>query len=200
MLTIPTPALPHSPLFVPQSPITVSKFFFATALSTPRPDELALGPAVLPLSGPLVPSLTSCGYCGLPEFDQGIQCRLCHERWLACKVWYRANDGGHRRWLTEPYIRPGECNETNRAMMRGLGVAGFSSALCSLDDVYSKRTKRNSYMARLSREHIWRSVKNKAILAYSLHKPPLRRASKRLSQIRKTISRFSSRQKDLIES
>lgn len=132
MLTVPTPVVPQSPVFVPQSPITVSKFFAAPAPSPPvkslfddqSPSRTSL--AVISVSqtsvGLFKPSLTSCGHCGLWEFEHGLQCRLCNERWLACKVWYRANDGGRRQWLTEPYIKPGECNERNRAMMRDLGL------------------------------------------------------------------------------
>ena len=73
---------------------------------------------------PLPPPLPSCGSCGLAEFDAGLQCRACARRWLACKVWYRAQDGGRRRWLAAPYVRPAESNARNRAIMRGLGVPG----------------------------------------------------------------------------
>ena len=109
ILTVPTPAVPQAPVFVSQSPITVSKFFSATAAvhASLNPDQV--GPSqheyfYWPSTQPqtVAPSLTSCGQCGLFEFDQGLQCRACNERWLACKVWYRANDGGHKRWLTEP--------------------------------------------------------------------------------------------------
>ncbi|KAI0094161.1 hypothetical protein BDY19DRAFT_911397 [Irpex rosettiformis] len=173
VLTMPTPLVPHSPLFIPQSPITVSKFFSAVALATPNPTGTdaqttshfdpssssssnsgsgslsgsfsRLGPDPSYLSPPpntlqVPPPLLSCGTCTLPEFEQDAQCRICNERWLACKIWYRANDGGRRRWLTEPYVRPGECNSVNRAMMmrgRGHGLGyydGFGDAVFSLGD------------------------------------------------------------------
>lgn len=119
ILTVPTPALPQSPVFVPQSPITVSKFF--EALEPEASEHLTEAASS---SGLQAPSLASCGECGLFEFEQGSQCRDCDRRWLACKVWYRAQDGGRRRWLSVPYIRPAESNAQNRALMHGLGVPG----------------------------------------------------------------------------
>ena len=116
-LTMPTPVVPQSPVFVPHSPITVPKFFEALSESpqTVHPERSC--PTLSPAS-----SLASCGNCGLFEFEHGLQCRQCDEWWLACKVWYRAHDGGRRRRLTEPYVRPGESNARNRALMHELGV------------------------------------------------------------------------------
>ncbi len=118
VLTIPTPMVPQSPYFVPQSPITVPKFFSALphAAHAETPNETRKIPMTL------TPTLPSCAACGLFEFENNLQCRTCDKGWLACKVWYRAHDGGRRRWLTEPYIRPGESDARNRAIMRGLGV------------------------------------------------------------------------------
>lgn len=39
-------------------------------------------------------------------------------------MWYQANDGGQRRWLTEPFIRPAESNANVRGVMNILGVPG----------------------------------------------------------------------------
>lgn len=175
ILTVPTPVMPQSPVFVPQSPITVSKFFSAaaTAHGTPfveqpnpnQPDENQL--SLLSPSQVLAPSLTSCGQCGLSEFDLGMQCRACNERWLACKVWYRANDGGRRQWLTEPYIRPGECNEKNRAMMRGLGVVGCDRSSSVADTTGNNAASRGSgTKATIPRERLtraWRSLSSHAV-------------------------------------
>ena len=123
VLTVPTPIPPQSPVFIPQSPITISKFFEAVdeeteaaGFSTGIPETSSMGQPP--------PSLGLCGECGLFEFEHGLQCRDCDRQWLACKVWYQAQDGGRKRWLNTPYIRPGESNAHNRALMHGLGVPG----------------------------------------------------------------------------
>lgn len=198
-LTLPTPLLASSPVFVPQSPITVSKFFLASAMTarnpTDAPGEQQLIPDRCSPSGsgsgptPLPPSLTSCGQCGLFAFDQGEQCRACDERWLACKVWYRAHDGGRRKWLTEPYIHPGECNETNREMMRDLGLvvcaegkeepswdrAGYGS------DPSASKSGNNPY---------WRSAKTK-LAGLDLTRYPRKRMNIPGSMIRKAAVRLA---------
>ncbi|GJE97815.1 hypothetical protein PsYK624_140370 [Phanerochaete sordida] len=129
MLTLPTPVMPQSPVFVSQSPITVSKFFEAVdppPLGTPEAQTRSLlSPA---------PRLASCGACGFFEFEQGLQCRDCDQQWLACKVWYRAQDGGRRRWLTAPYIRPGESTARIRALMHDVGVPGCAADADPADD------------------------------------------------------------------
>lgn len=119
ILTLPTPVVPQSPVFVPQSPITVSKFFDALEPDA-APTERRRARTTLALA----PSLESCGACGLAAFEQGVQCRACDRRWLACKVWYRAQDGGRRRWLSAPYVRPAESTAQTRALMHGLGLPG----------------------------------------------------------------------------
>lgn len=68
------------------------------------------------------PSLPQCETCGLAAFETGDQCSDCDHQWLACKIWYQANDGGTKQHLTEPYIKPGESNARNRAMLDFLGV------------------------------------------------------------------------------
>ena len=145
---MPTPAPPQSPLvlFIPQSPITVLKFLTAAASPnefTPQSCTSHFHSTSTSYRTPPAPTLPSCDNCNstFPSFDQRTSCHACDDRWLACKVWYRATDGGRRRWLTEPYIRPGECNETNRAILReleselGFGL-GLGSALVDLEDRY----------------------------------------------------------------
>lgn len=165
MLTVPTPMHPQSPIFVTQSPITVSKFFEAldpeaisTQLATAQPYTLSRPP-----------SLAACGDCGLFEFEQGLQCRECDKRWLACKVWYRAQDGGRRRWLTAPYIRPGESNAQNRALMHEVGVPGCDAvdndtALAICADSVPVRTRNQLRRVR-------RFLKSKAVRAKGLFQP-----------------------------
>lgn len=117
VLTLPTPELPSTPTFIPQSPITIPKYVTAAARTA---STLA---SVPPMSSP-VPSVPSCGVCSLAHFELNMQCRSCDRQWLACKVWYQATDGGRWRWLKEPYIRPGESNANNRAIMEGLSSSG----------------------------------------------------------------------------
>ncbi|CCL98910.1 uncharacterized protein FIBRA_00917 [Fibroporia radiculosa] len=111
MLTIPTPQLPPSPFFVPRSPITISKFVMAS--SSPASPFLSAGP---------VPSIPICEDCCLINSESGQHCRSCDKQWLACKVWYQANDGGRRQQLTEPYIKPAESTLANRALVDLINV------------------------------------------------------------------------------
>ncbi|KAI0687985.1 hypothetical protein BC835DRAFT_342197 [Cytidiella melzeri] len=173
ILTEPTPMIPQSPVFIPQSPITVQQFFSAAASTGPRrvPAETKLrrpGPTHTSPSGYLAPSLTSCSDCGLVEFDQGLQCQKCNRRRLACKVWYdRATDGGQRRrWLTEPYIRPGKCNETNREIptTRDLTIFGYPAALCS-SDYRLGRTPDAPYPRQRIVWDIWKTIKRRLVQA-----------------------------------
>ncbi|KAH9837378.1 uncharacterized protein C8Q71DRAFT_857679 [Rhodofomes roseus] len=110
MLTLPTPQLPGSPIFVPTSPITVTKFITAAA----QPSNLV--PQPLQASRP-VPVMQFCEDCVLAPPDSGFLCHSCDQQWLACKVWYQANDGGRRQRLTEPYIKPAESTAANRALI-----------------------------------------------------------------------------------
>ena len=110
VLTLPTPQLPASPVFVQRSPITVHKFITAAeAPPNPLPSE---GQAQRP-----APPMEFCHDCVLVHPDSGLLCYACDQQWLACKVWYQANDGGRRQRLTEPYIKPAESTATNRALM-----------------------------------------------------------------------------------
>lgn len=121
MLTIPTPQLPASPVFIPQSPITISKYITASS-------RLA-SPLLVPAHASPVPSVPICEDCCLIPPESGQQCSSCERQWLACKVWYQANDGGRRLRLTEPYIKPAESNATNRALMELLGApSGVTSS------------------------------------------------------------------------
>ncbi|KAL6304843.1 hypothetical protein BKA93DRAFT_825450 [Sparassis latifolia] len=107
-LTIPTPQLPPSPVFVLKSPITVSKFVSASSNAA----NAGISTAIRGSPAPMVPA---CDRCRLAE-PESSQCYSCYQQWLACKVWYQANDGGRRTWLTEPYIKPAESNAINRAV------------------------------------------------------------------------------------
>ncbi|KAI8990668.1 hypothetical protein BD414DRAFT_569590 [Trametes punicea] len=120
MLTLPTPQVAHSPVFVPRSPITLLNYVEAT---TP---VRMLNPLSLPSSASMSPAppLPSCERCCLAQLEEGIVCRACEKQWLACKMWYQAHDGGRRRWLTEPYIKPAESTASVRAVMSVLGVPG----------------------------------------------------------------------------
>ncbi|EKM61770.1 uncharacterized protein PHACADRAFT_248612 [Phanerochaete carnosa HHB-10118-sp] len=150
--------MPQSPVFVPQSPITVSKFFEAL---DPPPNEAPEAQIRSLVSS--APHLASCGECGLFEFEKGLQCRDCDQQWLACKVWYRAQDGGRRRWLTAPYIRPGESNARNRALMHEVGVPGCYADMPGADDATSTDVVSVRRLPRLQRAR--RFVRAKAIRA-----------------------------------
>ncbi|OBZ79684.1 hypothetical protein A0H81_01343 [Grifola frondosa] len=115
ILTLATPEVPKSPIFLPQSPITLPKFVSAASSSVDH---------ALPMTTRLspVPSLPICRRCSLEHLETEAQCRACEKQWLTCKIWYQANDGGNKRWLTAPYIKPAESNSSNRAVMDRLGV------------------------------------------------------------------------------
>ncbi|KAH9897709.1 hypothetical protein C8Q73DRAFT_682272 [Cubamyces lactineus] len=120
MLTLPTPQIAHSPVFVPRSPITLSKYVEATTPIRGCNLLAPLSPATScasPSSSP-APSVPSCDRCCLGQLEiDGVVCRACEKQWLACKMWYQAHDGGRRRWLTEPYIKPAESTARVRAVM-----------------------------------------------------------------------------------
>ncbi|THH26575.1 hypothetical protein EUX98_g7609 [Antrodiella citrinella] len=120
MLTLPTPTIPTTPVFVPQSPITIPKYLHACSTPTAPSSQ----PSSRILSS--APSIPRCFHCGLAEFSSGTQCADCSQQWLACKIWYQAHDGGRNRYLTEPYIKPAESNARSRAIEDVLGVAGGS--------------------------------------------------------------------------
>ncbi|KAI0652544.1 hypothetical protein C8Q79DRAFT_938182 [Trametes meyenii] len=122
VLTMPTPQIAHSPIFVPHSPITLSKYVEATT-HTSAYNPLGPSPAPSASLSP-APSLPTCDRCCLAQLEDGLICRACEKQWLACKLWYHAHDGGRRRWLTEPYIKPAESTARVRAVMGALSVSG----------------------------------------------------------------------------
>ncbi|KAI0053390.1 hypothetical protein FA95DRAFT_739587 [Auriscalpium vulgare] len=117
VLTIPTPELPSSPVFVPQPPFNPNTFLEAADLSTPL--EPIAGPR-RPVSSP-VPALPRCDH-PVPEGEPGELCRACETQMLACRMWYQERDSGRRQSLREPLIRPGESTASNRMLMEMLGL------------------------------------------------------------------------------
>lgn len=166
-LTVPTPIIPQSPVFVPHSPITVNKFF--EAVSPEATESLGMEPIRPAVS--IIPTLASCGDCGLFEFEHGLQCCECNERWLACKVWYRSQDGGRRRWLTEPYIRPAESNARNRALMHELGVPGCGANADTMETTCGNSTTVLTVQAWNSFRRLGRFLRAKAVQVQGLIHP-----------------------------
>ncbi|KZT73260.1 hypothetical protein DAEQUDRAFT_461514 [Daedalea quercina L-15889] len=76
MLTFPTLQLPASSVFVPQSPITVSKFITAAESSS----------NLVTTARKLVPSVQFCPDCAFVPPDSGFLRYSCDRQWLACKV------------------------------------------------------------------------------------------------------------------
>lgn len=135
MLTYPTPNAPESPVFVPHSPITLTKFLSASSVLEPQ----------------VFPPLPTCDKCGLAEFEAGTQCRECEEHWVTCRVWYQANDGGRRRYLMDPYIKPAESNARNRAIMDALRVPGGNPNAMGLGLQFETRGRRARAWQRCTR-------------------------------------------------
>ena len=185
MLTLPTPVMPHSPVFVPQSPITVSKFFEALdppPAGTPADHTRSLVSAA--------PPLASCGECGLVEFEQGIQCRACDQQWLACKVWYRAHDGGRRRWLSAPYILPGESNARNRALMHDVGLPGCCAP--APDDRDGTGADIEPVRARRRLRRVRRFVRERAVRARGVLRIASSRGRRLLCPLRRSFSKTNT--------
>ncbi|THH20513.1 hypothetical protein EW146_g854, partial [Bondarzewia mesenterica] len=122
VLTIPTPQPIQSPVFVPQSPFTIENFVEASQPS-PNPSLFRYGPS----SGQnrIVPLLPRCDH---PREKGPDMCRECETQMLACKVWFQESDGGRRQTLREPFVKPGESNAVNRAVMEILGMPSGSPA------------------------------------------------------------------------
>lgn len=123
VVTLPTPRVSQSPVFQPRSPITLAKYVQATSPDSDLSPACASSSSLSP-----VPSVPACDRCCLAELEEGVTCRSCERQWLACKMWYQANDGGRRQWLTEPFIRPAESNASLRAVMGVLGVPGSTDS------------------------------------------------------------------------
>jgi hypothetical protein len=102
VLTLPSPASPHSPIFSPGVHFTTEKFFDAAEAATPKDHA---------------PTLPQC------DHGQGDKlCRSCEMQLLACRVWFQNADGGARATLREPFVRPAQSTMRTRAVVGSLGV------------------------------------------------------------------------------
>ena len=107
-----------SPALPPDSPITIQKFVTARSkvLLKGRSSFLSSAP-------PLVAA--PCLTCSRPArllLEDDLSCRKCRKQWLACQLWYQACDGGRMERLRVPFVRPGESNAANRALLESLGL------------------------------------------------------------------------------
>ena len=102
VLTLPTPASPHSPIFSPGVHFTTEKFLDAAEAATPKDRA---------------PTLPQC------DHEQGGKlCRACEMQLLACRVWFQNADGGARAALREPFVRPAQSTLRTRAVLASVGV------------------------------------------------------------------------------
>jgi hypothetical protein len=102
VLTLPTPASPHSPIFSPGVHFTKEKFLDAAEAAAPKDRA---------------PTLPQC------DHGQGDKlCRACEMQLLACRVWFQNADGGARGALREPFVRPAQSTTRTRAVVASLGV------------------------------------------------------------------------------
>ena len=102
VLTLPTPASPHSPIFSPGVHFTTEKFLDAAEAATPKDRA---------------PTLPQC------DHEQGGKlCRACEMQLLACRVWFQNADGGARAALREPFVRPAQSTMRTRAVLASVGV------------------------------------------------------------------------------
>jgi hypothetical protein len=102
VLTLPTPASPHSPIFSPGVPFTTEKFLDAAEAAAPKDRA---------------PTLPQCDHG-----QAGKLCRACEMQLLACRVWFQNTDGGARAALHEPFVRPAQSTVRTRAVLASLGV------------------------------------------------------------------------------
>ena len=102
VLTIPTPASPHSPIFSPGVHFTTKKFLYAAEAAAPRDRA---------------PTLPQCDHG-----QEGKLCRACELQLLACRVWFQNADGGARAALHEPFVRPAQSTVRTREVLASLGV------------------------------------------------------------------------------
>jgi len=102
VLTLPTPASPHSPIFSPGVPFTTEKFLDAAEAAAPKDRA---------------PTLPQCDHG-----QAGKLCRACEMQLLACRVWFQNADGGARAALHEPFVRPAQSTVRTRAVLASLGV------------------------------------------------------------------------------
>ena len=108
VLTLPTPASPHSPIFSPGVPFTTEKFLEAAEAAAPNDRA---------------PKLPQCDHG-----QAGELCRACDMQLLACRVWFQNADGGARAALHEPFVRPAQSTVRTRAVLASLGVGATSSS------------------------------------------------------------------------
>jgi hypothetical protein len=104
MLTLPTPASPHSPIFSPGVQFTTEKFLSAAEAANHRDHA------------PMLPK------CNHVQGQGGKLCRACELQLLACRVWFQNADGGARAALHEPFVRPAQSTVRTRAVLTSLGV------------------------------------------------------------------------------
>jgi len=107
-----------SPALPPDSPITVQKF------ATARSKVLLKRQSSFSTSAPPLMA-APCLACSRPErllSEDDLSCRRCRRQWLACQLWYQACDGGRMEKLRVPFVRPGESNAVNRALLESLGL------------------------------------------------------------------------------
>jgi hypothetical protein len=102
VLTLPTPASPHSPIFSPGVPFTTERFLDAAEAAAPKDRA---------------PTLPQCDHG-----QAGKLCRACEMQLLACRVWFQNTDGGARAALHEPFVRPAQSTVRTRAVLASLGV------------------------------------------------------------------------------
>jgi hypothetical protein len=102
VLTLPTPASPHSPIFSPGVPFTTERFLDAAKTAAPKDRA---------------PTLPQCDHG-----QAGKLCRACEMQLLACRVWFQNADGGARAALHEPFVRPAQSTVRTRAVLASLGV------------------------------------------------------------------------------
>jgi hypothetical protein len=138
-LTMPTPGHTHSPVFMPHSPFSLSKFVAASAMSHSISERVPHPPAPprantsnsLPtiLGSPVLQTVSSRTRSPVPTPLQCEECtdvvpcsNTCRRQWLACAAWYQANDGGRRQWLVEPYIHAAESTTATRNLLDQLGL------------------------------------------------------------------------------
>lgn len=107
-----------SPALPPESPITVQKFVAARSRVLLKRRSSFVSPAPPSAAAP-------CLACFRPErllSQDDLSCRKCRKQWLACQLWYQACDGGRMERLRVPFVRPGESNAANRALLESLGL------------------------------------------------------------------------------
>ena len=105
VLTLPTPASPHSPIFSPGVPFTTEKFLDAAEAAAPRDRA---------------PTLPECDHG-----QAGKICRACEMQLLACRAWFQNADGGARAALHEPFVHPAQSTVRTRAVLASLGVGAI---------------------------------------------------------------------------